>query len=338
MEEFTRSEINSKERQLQAVNKKVSACVGKEAEMNVRLNQLRRSGKPTAQTQRELSELEKKLSEILREHEGYERERERLSRDLERLRQSAAFEESLHREEEKRKQVQKQRRDELSRIVTFSAGAAVGAVSHSKRDQPQKRQKSSRGGCFGAVGKWLVLFVFFGALLNTITSRDPLRYRETKALRSTQVPEIARQELGLSQWIGLAVEDISAQYGEDFLADGINGGTYFYYEDDDACPYNFYYDGKSEKPEPGDRIYGVATWGEGICVVDGIRIGENIQQIEEKLGYSLAPEVGEGSDFYPFLEESIQEGEIHYYLLFGPESKNLVRATAIEKREESNNE
>lgn len=330
MGEFTQSRIRSTERQLQDVNKKISVCLGKEKEINTYLSQLRKSGKPAAQTQQGISDLEERLSRILQEHERYERERGRLSRELERLQQNAGFEESLHREEEKRKQAQKKQKEEFFRITTFSAGTVAGATSQAKRNQPQKRQKPSGSGCLGTVGKWFILFVVIGVLINAITSRDSSQLKETNARKPAEETETIQQGPELSQWIGMTAEDIFALYGEDFCIDGMNGGIYFYYED--ACPYEFYYyGGENMEPKLSDQIYGVATWGEGICVVDGIQIGENIQQIKEKLGSSLALEASEESEFYPFLEETIQKDGFSYHLLFGPESKNLVRATAMKK-------
>lgn len=336
MGEFTQSEIRAKERQLQDIRKKASACLEKEKEINARLSQLRRSGRPAAQTEREASALEGELSNVLREHERYEGECERISRELDRLRQNAMWEESLHREEEKRKQTQKRWKDDLSGVVTFSAGALAGAAGQSKRSQPQKKKSGS--GCLGAVGKWLIIFVIIGVVIDAITSQNPSRFERHKTPKSAEETEMTQQETGLSQWIGMTAEDIFAQYGEEFSVNGLGGGMYFCYEDESLCPYNFYYEGEASEPEPGDRIYGVDTWGDGICVMDDIRIGENLQQIEEKLGYSLTPEALEGSDFYPLLEEGIQNGGIYYHLLFGTESKNLIRATAMEKEWEGGSE
>lgn len=328
MSEFTKAEIRSKEQQQQDISEKIADCVRREKEINLQLSACRESllrkntvTKPE-QIQRKISDYEKKLSEILREHERYEERRDEICRDLERLQENLAREEHLQQREDQRKE--KAKRD-FYQAVSFSAGTMAGAVVANKQRHSQKehrvKERAPR-----KIGKWLFLFVIVAAAINTMFSKDSKSVEPTRGTATPSGIETELPQNGLSYWIGMTADEIFIQYGEAFSLGYIAGSNYFYYEDEQTCPYSFYYDETFSEPAADDLIWGVATGTEGICVAGNIDIGDSLQQVEETLGYALNPKAEEGSDFFPYLETEIKIDEVSYLLLFGAESKNLVYA------------
>lgn len=333
MSEFTESEIRSKERRLQEVGKKITACMEKEKTFYAELSRLRKeltsksSFSRPEQIQRNITDQERRLEEILREHERYERERESLSGELDRLRQSLEWKASFHRSEERRKQAREKTKKEVSHIAAFSAGAIMGAKPSKSKVSPKKTEKQ-KGGVLQTVGPWLLLFLLIGGMASLASQRNMNHEKEESPLatvEATQPPD------GMAKWIGASVKEIYAQYGETDQTSYISGGSYFYYEDQAACPYEFFYEENGDEITQEDLIYGVGTGVEGTLVIGNIQIGGSLQQVEETMGASLRPETMEGSDFYPCLGAEVQIDELQYWLYFSPESKNLVYAMVIKK-------
>lgn len=344
MSEFTESEIRSKERRLQEIGKKVIACMERERALQTELSRLRKeltsksSFSNPAQIQRNIADQEKKLADILRERERYEQERGRLSRELEHLQQSLAWEDSLHKEEKKRKQAREKTKKEISHIAAFSAGAVLGAKA-SDHKSSSKKTKKQKGGVLQTVGLWLLLFLFIGGIVNlTSRSRENVNpsKRTKEKINSVVTVDPTPTQGGMATWIGSSVKEIYTQYGKTDLTGYLSGGNYFYYEDQTVCPYEFFYGEDWDSVSQEDLIYGIGTGVEGTPVIGDMQIGDPLQQVEEMIGTSLSPEIMEGSDFYPYLGTEIQIDGIQYWLYFGPESKNLVYAMAIKKGEEGN--
>lgn len=336
MSEFTESEIRSKERRLQEIGKKVTACMEKErsirAELDRRRNELasNRSFIGIDQIQRNIADHERKLTEALRERERCERERERLSRELERLQQNLKWEDSLHREEKKRKQAQEKTKREFSHIAAFSAGAVAGIMSQKGHSSSQESGKQKRKP-LRIWGKVFLFLIIAGAILNVVSPKSTESTKQTEEGIPVVTAETAPLQDEMAQWIGFSAGEIYDQYGETNLTSYMNGGSYFYYEDQTVCPYEFFYEDSGDEITRENLIYGIGTGVEGTPVIGDMQIGDPLQQVEEMIGTSLSPEIMEGSDFYPYLGIEIQIDGIQYWLYFGPESKNLVYVQAIKK-------
>lgn len=334
MSEFTGSEIRSKERRLQEIGKKVIACMERERNLQTELSRLRKEltskssfSNPT-QIQRNIADQEKKLADILRERERYEQERGRLSRELEHLQQSLAWEDSLHKEEKKRKQAREKTKKEISHIAAFSAGAIAGTMSSKSQTKPQKSGKQ-KGGALRTFGKVFLFFIIAGAILNVVSPEQTAPSDQKKSEPSPVMAETAPPQSGMAQWIGASAGEIYDRYGETILTSYTNGGSYFYYEDPTLCPYEFFYEDDGDEVTRKDLIYSVDSWAEGTPVIENIKVGDSLQQVEAALEVALQPEAMEGSDLYPFLEAERQIDGLQYWFCFDPESKNLVYARAI---------
>lgn len=187
MSDFTQADIRSKERQLQDISKKISACLERERKINTRLSQLRKDRGGMGRSQQEISDLEKRLSEALREHERYERDKARISQELDRLQKNLEWEASFYRGEEKRRQKQKKRKADLSYIATVSVGAMVGAAAKSKRRQPVEKDKPSKNGCLEVLLKWILIFIVVGAIASTLQAKVAAEKKRLDGSRAIEI-------------------------------------------------------------------------------------------------------------------------------------------------------